>query len=252
MNMILNTAYGKLQRLERLKNSFGYFAFLALDHQLSIGRIAEIDSYGKWIDFSNEVDISGIILNKGAFREIIPTNKKSLILQTIGAPSKNNSIKKIMTATIEEAIKFDTSCISIQVNFEEDNYLDQLELCISQVEKANNFNFPTLCMLNFSNETIFNTSLFIRYIKQCSEIGIDLIKLPLPKDIDINDDELKNFISLSPPLLLAGGDKSGTFLEEIKASKVLGFQGFCVGRNIFKSPNPKEIMNQINSILSDE
>jgi len=250
--MILNTAYGKLQRIERLKNSFGHFAFLALDHQLAVGRIAEIDSYKKWVEFANEVELSGIVLNKGAFREISPTNKKPLILQTVGAPSINNSIRRVMTASIEDAIKFDASCISIQVNFEAENHLNQFELCISQIEKANNFNIPVLCMLNFSKETIFNISLFTKYIKHCSEIGVDLIKLPLPKDIDINDAELKKFISHSPPLLFAGGDKNENFFEEIKTSKALGFKGICVGRNIFKSQNPKETVNKINLILSDE
>jgi DhnA family fructose-bisphosphate aldolase class Ia len=250
--MILNTSYGKLQRVEKLKNHHGFFNFLALDHQLSLGRISEIDSYKKWIDFSNSVDISGIVLNKGAFREISPTNKKSLILQTVGAPFKDHSISRISTATIEDAIKFDATCISIQMNFEERDYLKQIELCVSKIEDANKFNFPVLCMLNISNVSTFNLSLFTKYIKHCAELGVDFIKSPLPNDIDQNDTTLKTFISHSPPILFAGGDKNENFLADIKKSKDLGFQGICVGRNIFKSHNPHEITNQINQIFANE
>lgn len=250
--MILNTSYGKLQRVEKLKNQNGFFNFLALDHQLSLGRVQEIDSYKKWIDFSNTVDISGIVLNKGAFREISPTNKKSLILQTVGAPFNNNSISRISTATIEDAIRFDATCISIQMNFEEPDYLKQIELCVFKIEEANKFNMPVLCMLNFSKATTFNCSLFTKYIKHCAELGVDFIKLPLPNDVDKNDNDLKKFISLSPPLLFAGGDKNENFLADINTSRDLGFQGVCVGRNIFKSENPIETVNQINQIFSNE
>ncbi|MES3017452.1 MAG: hypothetical protein V4721_06725 [Bacteroidota bacterium] len=250
--MIISSDFGKRQKIERLKNKKGFYSFLALDHQLSLGRIPEIDSYQEWTKFSNGVDISGIVLNKGALREILQNYKKSLILQTIGGPSKESTSSKVLIATIEEAIKLDAACVSIQINFEESDYLRQIELCVLQIEKANFWGMPVLCMINLSNPTSFCTELFVKYIKFCSELGVDFIKIALPSDINKNDHEIKRYISLCPPLLFAGGDKKETILDEIRLSKDVGFCGFCIGRNIFKSQNPKETVNQINQIFVNE
>ncbi len=250
--MTLNLQYGKQQRLERLKNAQNAYCLLALDHQLSVGRISEIDSYNEWIKFANEADISGIVLNKGAFRTISPSNKKPIILQTMGAPSQNNTIEKILIGSIEDAIRFDATCIAIQLNFEDQNYLRQLEIGISQIERAGEFNIPVLCMLNMPQNKKLDTSLFIRYVKQCSEIGVDLIKTTFPTDLDINNNELRQFIQHSPPLLVAGGDKNENFFDELKNARNLGFSGICVGRNIFKSKDPGDVIKTTNQIFSNE
>ena len=74
-------------------------------------------------------------------------------------------------------------------------------------------------MLNISNQTIFNKTLFVQYIKQCSELGVDLIKIPIPTDVNNKDEDIKNFILHSPPLLFSGGNNSENFIEEIKTIK---------------------------------
>lgn len=250
--MILNTMYGKLQRLNRLRDKAGIFTFLALDHQLSVGRIREIDSSQEWVTFANAVDITGIVLNKGAFRDLVPTNRRGLILQTIGAPSRGGSISRIVTATVEDAIRLDATCISIQLNFTEPDYLRQLECCVGQIEGANRYNFPVLCMLNFSRSLDYSTSTFTKSVRQCAELGVDLIKLPLPADIDASDEDLKRFISLAPPLLLAGGDLDDGFQRDLNNSRSLGFKGVCVGRNIFKALNPHAVVERVRKVYAAE
>lgn len=242
---------GKARRMEGLKNSNGDFLFLAMDHQLSMGRIKKLDSYNDWLTFTDKNEISAIVLNKGALRGNLSIPRKSIILQTMGAPSIDGSVSKIKTATIEDAIFFDAAAISIQVNFEEKDYLSQLRLCVKQISKADEYGFPVLCMLNLTAIEKFDSERFIKYIKYCTELGCDLIKLPLPTDIDIAKHDLIGFIDTCPPLLLAGGAQNNNFILDVKKCKNAGFKGVCVGRNIFNSDDPVNTINQVKNIFCE-
>jgi DhnA family fructose-bisphosphate aldolase class Ia len=243
---------GKDMRIQRLKNALGFYCFLALDHQMSSGRIDELDVYQRWLDFSDSTPISGVVLNKGAFRHVSAQTKTPLILQTIGGPVMGGDISRISTASVEDAIRVNATAISIQINFEESGHLQQLALCVDQIAHANRFGVPVLCMLNVRDLDAFDISTFLRYVKFCAELDVDLIKSPFPKGGEAYNGELKGFLSGVPPVLLAGGPQDGRFSETLEHSLRLGFQGVCVGRNIFMSRSPETQLEHICKAFGDE
>lgn len=86
-----------------------------------------------------------------------------------------------------------------------------------------------------------NLDEFLRSIRFCIESRSDLIKIRF-NILSFGEEEQKNFISLlreAHPVLLAGGEvPNKNVLTEVSKANELGFSGYCIGRNIFQSPDP--------------
>jgi len=97
----------------------------------------------------------------------------------------------------------------------------------------------------------WNTAEDFNYaIRVCAELGADLIKIHLPS----NPHELKKLNTFDvnePALLLAGGENMNNFEERLKTAKILGFQGICLGRNIFQSKTPTQTLEKIENIFTN-
>jgi len=87
-------------------------------------------------------------------------------------------------------------------------------------------------------------------VRVCNELGADLIKIHLPSDVE-EVKKLDNFHPNEPALLLAGGENMSNFEERLQAAKNLGFQGICLGRNIFQSEQPLETLKIIENVFKN-
>jgi len=91
-------------------------------------------------------------------------------------------------------------------------------------------------------------------IRYSTELGADIIKVNLPKN-KITDGDRKllfQVIENSPPVVLAGGSEFKNFEKVLSLAKDLGFSGVCIGRNIFLSDDPIEVLNQIDLIFNNK
>lgn len=244
-------SWGKEKRLSKLKRG-SYYCILALDHSLTTGPIRGIDTIedmNKWISFASKEGIPAVVLNPGIIDKLNIFEFPSIILQSMGLPNKvNGNVSKPQIAKAERAISVDACAISVQINL---NVID-LQIAIQTISdivyQANNNHFPVLFMVNhadWATAADFNYALRI-----CVELGADLIKVNLPSKIDCQ----KGIRCISPghpPVLLAGGDLASNFSERVSTAFNLGFSGICIGRNIFQSENPEEILCSIDTIFGD-
>ena len=120
---------GKRLRLNRLRNSHGYYFFLAADHQLSSGHIPQLASLQPLLRMMCECpDIRAVALNIGALKRIGVEFTGELILQAMGAPNPTgDGVRKVPLATVTDALRAGASMISVQVNFEDALFLGQVE-----------------------------------------------------------------------------------------------------------------------------
>lgn len=235
-------------RLNKLKNRFGFYFFLAADHKLSRGRIQGLDDISKWIQLVEQLDeLSGIVLNIGSVRYLPDSFSKEIILQVMGSPVISEEFSKISLSSISESLQQGANCISTQINFEARNYQTQIGQFSELREKAHSLGIPVLIMINLLTPASYDSKKFMDWITYSSELGGDIIKANLPRDARENIKQINDFTHHVPPIVLSGDAKneSEAFLEKIKLSKECGFSGLCVGRNIFQHESPETIVREI-------
>lgn len=244
----MQNAWGKQRRFKKLKKD-NYFLILAMDHALSAGPIAGINSVqnvNKWISFSEKNNIPAVVLNYRYIYNLDTFHKTNIVVQTMGLVQHEKKINKVPLSKIEDVPLVDATAISVQINFEVDNLEEAMQDISKLVSDASKYQYPVLFMVG--NDDWKSAEEFNYAIRVCNELGADLIKIHLPSDTK----ELKKLDTFSihePKLLLAGGENMEHFEERLISAKNLGFQGVCVGRNIFQSQTPKETLKIIDKVF---
>ena len=243
-------SWGKSRRIHKLKKD-NYFLILAMDHALSngpISGISTVNDVNTWIQFSEDNQLPAVVLNHRYIYNLNVFHKTNIVVQTMGLTNNSANINKVLLSNLDDIPQVDATAISVQINFEVDN-LDLAIQTISQiVSQANKYHYPVLFMVG--NSDWKSAEDFNYAVRVCNELGADLIKIHLPSNVD----ELKKINPIhpnEPALLLAGGENMLNFKERLKTAKTLGFQGICLGRNIFQNEQPKETLKVIESIFKN-
>lgn len=246
----MQNSWGKERRLNKLKKD-NYFLILAIDHALSSGPIEGINSVenvNNLISFSEENNIPAAVLNHRYIQHLDVFHKTNIVVQTMGLVKHKNNINKVPLAKVSDVPMIDATAISVQINFKADNIEKTIQDISAIVSEANLYHYPVLFMVggdDWDSAEDFNYA-----IRVCTELGADLIKIHLPS----NPDELKKLTSFGksePALLLAGGANMDNFKTRLTCAKKIGFQGICLGRNIFQNNSATETLKEIENIFKE-
>ena len=244
----MQNSWGKQRRLKKLKKD-NYYLILAMDHALSSGPIKGIDSIenvNKWIAFSEANDIPAVVLNHQYIYKLDVFSKTNIVLQTMGLVKQSKNINKVPLAKVSHLPLVEGTAVSVQINFNVQNIEKAIEDISVIVAEANQYHYPVLFMVghdDWENAEAFNYA-----VRVCTELGADLIKIHLPSDSK-ECEKIQKFAENEPKLLLAGGENMQNFKARLITAKNIGFQGICVGRNIFQSENPHETLKIIDNIF---
>jgi len=244
----MRDSWGKSRRLAKLKKD-NYFLILAMDHALSngpISGISTINEVNKWVKFSEENHLPAVVLNHRYIYNLDVFHKTNIVVQTMGLTNSSGNINKVPLSNIDDMPLVDASAISIQINFEAKNLEYAIQSISNIVSQANRYHYPVLFMVGNSD---WKTAEAFNYaVRVCGELGADLIKIHLPSNAQ-ELQKLTPFHPNEPALLLAGGESMSHFEERLQNAKNLGFQGICLGRNIFQSETPLETLKIIDTIF---
>lgn len=244
----MQNSWGKQRRLNKLKRD-NYFLILAMDHALSSGPINGINSIenvNKWISFSEANNIPAVVLNYQYIYKLEVFSKTNIVVQTMGLVKQSKNINKVPLAKVSQIPLVDGTAVSVQINFNVQNIEKAIEEIALIVAEANQYHYPVLFMVghdDWESAEAFNYA-----IRVCTELGADLIKIHLPSDSK-ECEKLQKFGEHEPKLLLAGGENMQNFEARLNLAKSIGFQGICLGRNIFQSENPHETLKIIDNIF---
>jgi len=244
----MQNSWGKQRRLDKLKKE-NYFLILAMDHALSSGPISGIDSVenvNKWIAFSEANNIPAVVLNHQYVYKLKVFSKTNIVVQTMGLVKQSKNINKVPLAKVSDIPFVDGTAVSVQINFNVQNIEKAIEEISLIVAEANQYHYPVLFMVGHNDWE--SAEAFNYAIRVCTELGADLIKIHLPSDSE-ECKKLHKFGEHEPKLLLAGGENMQNFEARLKLAKSIGFQGICLGRNIFQSENPHETLKIIDNIF---
>lgn len=197
--------------------------------------------------------IGSVVMTYGMARHLgNKITEVPLIIQCFGAP---HSFPKIKVCDVDQASNLGAKGIAIQVDFSlPEKYLTNQIYAISEIVRlAHEIKMPVLFMVAHKALRDFND--FAQIIRFCLEMGADLIKIRLDQaDIDRTNkfEDYRYLLRNAPPVLLAGGKISENIFSEVRTAKILGFSGFCIGRNIYQSDNPVKTSRLLYNAWHDD
>lgn len=249
---------GKSIRMNRFRYPKSRLGLIVpIDHGLTIGAVAGIESVsriGAWIAHPA---ITGIIAHKGiverlAARGLLGGAGVMVHLNGMStlAPSAD---RKEMLTTVESAVRLGADGVSVQVNFDGKNDAHNLQLLGAVADTAGRYGLPLLTMLydKVQSDSTDKRIARLRHLMRITiELGSDSIKIGAPESLaDIP--AILDSLSEDASIYFAGGPLgSDEDLHALTTAAIAhGAAGLCVGRNVFQRPDPSEALAKLGAML---
>lgn len=253
--------YAKRIRWSRFVDATsGRGVILALDHGLTHGPIAGLESVRRLASWMQRAMVQGVIAHKGMVQrlgEAGALDRKGVMLHLSGMSSLSptRDTKEPLTS-VETALSLGADAVSIQLNFSDANYAHNLRLLGEVADQAIRFGLPLLVMM-YSAPEIKGSDWIAqqRYlIRLACELGADAVKVEGPRSgeetrclLDDLSDDIAVFFS--------GGAKTRDDVLIHLASTAVrnGAAGLCVGRNVFQHSAPGQMLERLwDAVLNPE
>jgi fructose-bisphosphate aldolase/2-amino-3,7-dideoxy-D-threo-hept-6-ulosonate synthase len=255
------TYIGKSVRLERIMNrKTGRMIIVPMDHGVSSGPIAGLEDMPTAINQVAEGGANAVLVHKGIIRHGHRGYGKDigLIMHLSGssslAPDPN---KKVLVATVEEAIKLGADAVSIHVNVGAENEADMLRDLGRISKECMEWGMPLLAMMYPRGRKVdeqggeHQVEVVKLAARAGAELGADIIKTNYTGD----PDSFKEVVRGCPvPVVIAGGPKMDTerdVLQMIKDSIEAGGAGTSIGRNVFQAKDPTRMVSAMSKVVHE-
>ena len=247
---------GKKIRMERIFDRHsGHTVIVPMDHGVTLGPVAGLTDIRQTIDAVAEGGANAIVIHKGLVEADHRGRGKDVGLivhlsaSTRIAPDPNC---KVMTTTVEEAIKLGADAVSIHVNLGAEDEGSMLQDFGRIARIASEWGIPLLAMIytrgpKVKNEYDVNT---IKHAARVgAELGADIVKVPYTGSSESFREVVQGCFV---PVVIAGGEKMDTdedILKMVNGAMAAGAAGVSIGRNVFQHQNPTKIVQAIAGIV---
>ncbi len=255
------TCIGKSVRIERIKNrKTGRIIIVPMDHGVSSGPIRGLTDMPVIVNKVADGGANAVLLHKGIIRVGHRGYGKDIGLimhlsaSTSLAPDPNN---KVLTASVEEAIKLGADVVSVHINIGAENEADMLEILGEVSEECMEWGMPLLAMMYPRGRKVdemggeHNVEVVKHAARVGAELGADIIKTNYTGD----PDSFKEVTKGCPvPVVIAGGPKMDTpedVLQMIRDAIDAGGIGTSIGRNVFQAEEPIKMVRAMARIVHD-
>jgi len=243
---VARLAWGKANRLAKLLTEQGSYVLLALDHGLS-GPMPGLEDVARWVEVASRHRLSGVVLHRGMVPRSPLLGRTGLVLQTFGLPDAGASrLGRVPVASVDDALRLSADAIAIQLKIDgaEPRVVEHVAELVSAADAVG---LPVLFMVTVDDPEHADAGRLAFAIRACTELGADLIKVPLP-GAGLTPDRLaalKQAILVAAPVLVAGGPLALDLDAQLTLAVSLGFSGACIGRNVFQAERPELVLEQI-------
>lgn len=255
------TSIGKSVRIERIKNrKTGRIIIVPMDHGVSSGPIRGLTDMPKIVNKVADGGANAVLLHKGIIRVGHRGYGKDIGLimhlsaSTSLAPDPDN---KVLTASVEEAIKLGADVVSVHINIGAENEADMLEILGEISEECMEWGMPLLAMMYPRGRKVdemggeHNVEVVKHAARVGAELGADIIKTNYTGDPDSFREVTKG---CPVPVVIAGGPKMDTpkdVLQMIRDAIDAGGIGTSIGRNVFQAEEPIKMVRAMARIVHD-
>ncbi len=243
--------WGMKNRLSRIFNpDTGRTVMFAIDHGYFQGPTTGLERIDLTI-VPLMYYADAIMLTRGILRTSVPpTLTKPVVMRCSGGPSILKELSnEELAVDIEDAIRMNVAAITLQVfiggEFETRSVRNMTRL----VDMGLRYGIPTMAVTAVGKDMVRDARYFRLACRICAELGAQIIKTYYVPE------GFKTITASCPvPIVMAGGKKIPVLDALTMAYKAVqeGASGVDMGRNIFQSDAPKEMMRAIRKVVHED
>lgn len=226
---------------------------IPMDHGISSGPIEGIEDPHSIIYKCENHGLTSVIVNKGILKTLPKPTKVGILVHISGSTSLSETPnRKMLTGTVEEAIRLGADGISIHINIGGKEEPEMLEQFGKISEQCHKWNMPLLAMMYPRGEKIrdpHDPEIVAHVARIGADFGADIVKTVYTGDID----SFSKVVKGTPvPVVIAGGPKAKTDFEVLQMTEdamKAGAKGITYGRNIFAHKNPQKMVQALAAII---
>ncbi|MEF7562392.1 3-hydroxy-5-phosphonooxypentane-2,4-dione thiolase [Bacillus infantis] len=245
-----NYDWGMKDRLSRIFNpKTGKTIMLAFDHGYFMGPTSGLERIDLLVP-RLEKYVDCLMGTRGAIRSSVPPSfNKAIALRASSGSSilQNDLSHESMVVDIEDAVRMNASAIAIQTFIGADGQKETIEELNKAVNLGMRYSIPTLGVVAVGKEMARTTEFFLLATRMLAEFGVQIVKT-------YYCDDFEKVASACPvPLVVAGGKK----IPEKEALTLAynsiqgGAAGVDMGRNIFQSQHPEEMVQAVSKVVHE-
>ena len=247
--------YGITLRLKRIfNNDTKKTIILPLDHGVSNGAIQGLWNLRSTLrSLCNTQKIDAVLAHRRMVSLLTEPDIPALgsILHCSASTTFANANKKVLVATVEEALHYGIDALSVHINLGESEESTMLKDFGMLVSKANTMGVPVLAMMYVRRGT--QTSTAVEDVQHAArvadDLGASIIKVPYTGTIE----GFSTVVSAcTVPVVVAGGIPSNdvrALLQNIYDALQAGARGISIGRGIFAATHPEALLNTVHLIV---
>ncbi|MHA1730188.1 MAG: 2-amino-3,7-dideoxy-D-threo-hept-6-ulosonate synthase [Promethearchaeota archaeon] len=254
------SSLGKSIRLERIKDrNSKNFLIIPMDHGLSLGTVKGLENMPKMINKVAEGGANAVIVHSGIAyaghrgSQNIHGKDIGLIIHLSGSTSLSpNPNLKVIVCSVEEALKMGADAVSIHINIGDGDEPKMMKDMGNISQSCRNWGMPLIAMMYPRGPKINSEHDPIAVniaVRAGAELGADIVKTNYTGDID----SFKMIVGGCPvPVIIAGGPKLETteeVFQMIVDSLEAGARGVAMGRNVFQSKKPEDMVRAISLLV---
>ena len=246
-----NTDWGMKNRLSRIFDpKSGNTVMLAFDHGYIMGATAGLERLDVTIaPLCERADV--LMGTRGAIRSCIPpTLNKAACLRATHDSSvlfEDMSVGSGLAFDMEEALRMNASALAIQCFVGGAGERDSLEALCRAADAGYKYGVPILGVTAVGKEMERTPKYFGLATRILAELGVSFVKTYYCEDFE-------NVVAACPvPIVIAGGKKllEREALEMAHQAIARGAHGVDMGRNVFQSEHPQEMMDAIRKVVHE-
>jgi 3-hydroxy-5-phosphonooxypentane-2,4-dione thiolase len=245
-----NYDWGMKDRLSRIFNpKTGKTIMLAFDHGYFMGPTSGLERIDLLVP-RLEKYVDCLMGTRGAIRSSVPPSfNKAIALRASSGSSilQNDLSHESMVVDIEDAVRMNASAIAIQTFIGADGQKETIEELNKAVNVGLRYSIPTLGVVAVGKEMARTTEFFLLATRMLAEFGVQIVKT-------YYCDDFEKVASACPvPLVVAGGKKipEKDALTLAYNSIQGGAAGVDMGRNIFQSQHPEEMVQAVSKVVHE-
>jgi 3-hydroxy-5-phosphonooxypentane-2,4-dione thiolase len=245
-----NLDWGMKDRLSRIfRPDTGKTVMLAFDHGYFMGPTSGLERLDILIPkLAEHADC--LMGTRGAIRTSVPANyNKAIALRASSGSSvlQDDLSHESMVVDIDDAIKMNASALAIQTFIGADGQKETIQELNKAVNLGSKYSIPTMGVVAVGKQMERTTKFFLLATRMLAEFGAQIVKTYYCEDFE------KVASACPVPLVVAGGKK----VPEKEALTLAynsiqgGAAGVDMGRNIFQSKHPEEMIQAVNKVVHE-
>lgn len=230
-------------------NNSGNTVMFAFDHGYFMGSVSGLERLDLTLPkLMPYIDV--LMATRGALRTCVdPKYRKAIALRATSGSSmvQDDLSNEVLAVDIDDAIRMNADCMAIQTFIGADGQLSSLDNLSKAVNLGMRYSIPVLGVVAVGKQMERTDKFFKLATRIVAELGANIVKT-------YYCDNFEEVVAACPvPIVVAGGKKLTEEEALTLAYKSIkgGARGVDMGRNIFQSLHPVEMIQCVRKVVHE-